>query len=68
MTLEHKPLILAAIGLTIGFTATAMASFIQPTLAEKPAAVKEQLRMLADQPPVRIVGSPIILNTNPRER
>jgi hypothetical protein len=34
MTLEHKPLILAAVGLTIGFTATAMASFIQPTLAE----------------------------------
>lgn len=68
MTLEHKPSILAAIGFTIGFTATAMANFIQPTLPEKPAAVKEPVRMLADQPPVRIVGPPLILNINPRER
>jgi hypothetical protein len=68
MTLEHKPLILAAIGFTIGFAATAMADFIQPTLAEKPAAEKEPVRMLADQPPARMVGPPLVLNINPRER
>jgi hypothetical protein len=67
MTIEHKPLVLAAIGFTIGFTATAMANFIQPTLPEKPA-VNEPVRKLADQPPVRIVRPPLILNINPRER
>jgi hypothetical protein len=68
MTPDHKPLILAAIGFTIGFAATATADFIRPTLAEKPAAVKEPVRMLADQPPVRVVGAPLVLNVNPSER
>jgi hypothetical protein len=68
MTLEHKPLMLAAIGFTIGFTATGMADFIQPTLPEKPAAVRDPVRMLADQPPVRIVGQPFVPNVTPRQR
>jgi hypothetical protein len=37
---DHKPLILAAIGFTIGFAATATADFIRPTLAEKSKRVK----------------------------
>jgi len=62
MTLDHKPL--AAIGFTVGFAATAMAEFIQPTVA---AAVQEPVRMLVDQPPVRVIGPPLVLNINPSE-
>ncbi len=68
MTLDHKRLIVAAIGFTIGFAATATAEFVRPALPEKPAAVQERVRMLADQPPVRVVGPPLVLNINPSER
>jgi hypothetical protein len=65
MAVAHKPLILAPIGFTVGFAATAMSEFIQPTA---PAAVQESVRMLADQPPVRVVGPPLVLNIKPNER
>jgi hypothetical protein len=68
MTFPNKPLILAALGFTVGVAAMAMAEFVQPTLPEKPGAVKEPVRMLANQPPVRIVGLPFVPNLNPRER
>ena len=67
MTLEPKPLILVPVGFTIGFAATAMAEFFQPTVPES-AAVQEPVRMLADQPPVRVVGPPLVLNVKPSER
>jgi len=67
MTFDHKPLILSAIGFTIGFAATAMAEFIQPPVPDK-GAVQESVRMLADQPPVRVIGPPLVLNINPSER
>jgi hypothetical protein len=67
MTLEPKLLILPPIGFTIGFAATAMAEFLQPTVPEN-AAVQEPVRMLADQPSVRVVGPPLVLNINPSER
>jgi hypothetical protein len=61
--------ILAAIAFTVGFAATAMAKFVQPRIPEKPAAaVREPVRMLADQPRVRILGPPFVPNVNPRER
>jgi hypothetical protein len=60
--------ILAAIGFTVGFAATATAAFVRPALAEKPDAVQEPVRRLADEPPVRIVGPLLVLNFNPSER
>ena len=68
MTRYNKPLILAAIGFTVGFAARAMAKFVQPTVPEKPAAAREPVRVLADQQRVRIVGPPFVPNVNPRER
>lgn len=67
MSLHPKPLMLSVFGFVIGFAATAMAQLIQPMLLEKSTAVKEPMRILADQPPVRIVGPPLVLNINPRE-
>ena len=68
MNLDHKRLVVAAIGFTIGFATTATAEFVRPALPEKPAPVQERVRMLADQPPVRVVGPPLVLNINPSER
>ena len=68
MTLDDKPPILAAVGFTTGVAVTVLAEFIQPAFPEKMAAVQEPVRMLADQPPVRIVGPPLVLNIKPSER
>jgi len=59
--LGNKPLIIAAIVFSIGFAATGIAEFIQPTQPRKAAVT------LAAQEPVRIVGPAFVPNVKPRE-
>ena len=60
-TLGNKPLTIAAIVFSIGFTAMGIAEFIRPTQPPKAAAT------LAAQEPVRIVGPVFVPNVKPRE-
>jgi hypothetical protein len=63
MNLNRKPLILMAVGFTIGFAALATAELILPA----PPAQKSVATVVA-QEPVRIVGTRFVPNVNPRER
>jgi hypothetical protein len=65
MNLDGKPLILIAVGFTIGFATMATAELILPTpLPQKSVSTVT----VAAQEPVRIVGTPFVPNVNPRER
>jgi hypothetical protein len=68
MSLEHRPLVVVLTGFTIGFAATALVEFLQPTVPERPAAIQEPVRVLAELEGVRIVGPPFVPNSNPRKR
>jgi hypothetical protein len=62
MNLDRNPLILMAVGFTIGFAALATAELIRP--APPP---QKSVATVAAQEPVRIVGTRFVPNVNPRE-
>jgi hypothetical protein len=71
MNLDHGRLILIATGFTVGFAAVGAASLIESDPAHhliQSAPAKHTVVTAADLEPVRIVGTPFVPNTNPRER
>jgi hypothetical protein len=72
MKLDHTRLILITTGFTVGFAAVGAASLMEsnpaPDLIPSAPAAKQTVVSAADLEPVRIVGTPFVPNTNPRER
>ena len=69
MKLDGKFLILIAVGFAVGFATAAAATLIPTTPPSKPATSSKSLTINAGSlEPVRIVGTPFVLNLNPRER
>ena len=75
MKLDGKFLILMAVGFTVGFATVAAATLIPTTPPSKSATSSKPtppsnliVANAGALEPVRIVGTPFVLNLNPRER
>ena len=65
---ENRYMVLLAAVMAFSLAVAGVAAVLEPAPAQAPRAEASKAAYVADQTPVRVIGTPFVPNTNPRER